>query len=63
MCRINWSMQDAELPWFSTVTPGQNGTNGGIITVALEAFCFMTFSGFVIGVVWQKEESPEVNFH
>lgn len=33
------------------------------MTVALEAFCLMTFSGFVIGVVWQKAESPVVNFH
>ena len=32
------------------------------MATALEAFCFMTFGGFVTVVVRQKEESPEGNF-
>jgi len=32
------------------------------MAVALEAFCLMTFCGFVMVVVRQKEESPEGKF-
>lgn len=60
MCRINWSMQVAELPRFSTVIPGQNGINGGIMTVALEAFCLMMFQWFGCRVA--ERQKPQLIF-